>query len=128
MRATEGAAAATTIAPPATRIAPITMMPTARKILLVTAAARGRLGLPRCLEYALGSAVTWLPYIMGGLSVGEVQAWDALTPSSGQAFRGGWTVGAGVETLRAPNWSIFIWILGPRNYLMSSPVLPKRRR
>ena len=70
--------------------------------------------------------MTWLPYIMGGLSVGEVQAWDALTPSSGQAFRGGWTVGAGVETLRAPNWSIFIWILGPRNYLMSSPVLPKR--
>lgn len=67
-----------------------------------------------------------LPYIMGGLAVGEVQAWDALTPSSGQAFRGGWTVGAGVETLRAPNWSIFIWILGPRNYLMSSPVLPKR--
>ena len=30
---------------------------------------------------------------MGGLAVGEVQAWDALTPSSGQAFRGGWTVG-----------------------------------
>ena len=57
---------------------------------------------PRCLEYALGSAGTWLPYIMGGLSVGEVQAWDALTPSSGQAFRGG----SGVETLRAPNWSI----------------------
>ena len=81
---------------------------------------------PRCLEYALGSAGTWLPYIIGGLSVGEVQAWDALTPSSGQAFRGGWTVGAGVETLRTPNWSIFIWILGPRNYLMSSPVLPKR--
>ena len=49
-----------------------------------------------------------------------------FTPSSGQAFRGGWTVGAGVETLRAPNWRIFIWILGPRNYLMSSPVLPKR--
>ena len=36
--------AATTIAPPATRIAPITMMATARKILLVTAAARGLLG------------------------------------------------------------------------------------
>ena len=68
----------------------------------------------------------WLPYIMGGLAVGEVEAWGALTPSSGQAFRGGWTVGARVETLRAPNWSIFIWTLGPRNYLMSSPVLPKR--
>jgi len=54
---------------------------------------------PRCFEYALGSAGTWSPYIMGGLAVGEVQAWDALTPSSGQAFRGGWTVGAGVETL-----------------------------
>jgi hypothetical protein len=79
---------------------------------------------PRCFEYALGSAGNWLPYIMGGLALGEVQAWDALTPSPGQAFRGGWTVGAGVETLLAPNWSIFIWTLGPRNYLMSSLVFP----
>ena len=55
----------------------------------------------------LGCPTSW-----AGLAVGEVQAWDALTPSSGQAFRGGWTVGAGVETLRAPNWSISIWILG----------------
>jgi len=46
-----------------------------------------------------------LPYITGGLAAGEVQAWDALTPSSGQAFRAGWTVGAGIETLLAPNWT-----------------------
>jgi outer membrane immunogenic protein len=46
-----------------------------------------------------------LPYITGGLAVGEVQAWDALSPSSGQAFRAGWTVGAGIETLLAPNWT-----------------------
>ena len=60
---------------------------------------------PRCFEYALGSTGTWLPYITGGLAVGEVKAWDALTPSSGQAFRAGWTVGAGIETLLAPNWT-----------------------
>ena len=60
---------------------------------------RGRIG------YALGSTGTWLPYITGGLAVGEVQASDALTPSSGQAFRAGWTVGAGIETLLAPNWT-----------------------
>jgi hypothetical protein len=39
--------------------------------------------------------------IMGGLAVGEVQAWDALALSSGQAFRGGRTVGAGIEATAA---------------------------
>jgi len=60
---------------------------------------RGRVG------YALGYRGTWLPYVTGGLAVGEVHAWDALTPASGSAFRAGWTLGAGFETVLAPNWT-----------------------
>jgi hypothetical protein len=43
--------------------------------------------------------------VTGGLAVGELHAWDALTPSSGSAFRAGWTIGAGIETVLAPNWT-----------------------
>jgi outer membrane immunogenic protein len=39
----------------------------------------------------------WLPYLTAGLAVGEVHAWDALTPASGSTFRVGWTVGGGIE-------------------------------
>jgi len=56
--------------------------------------------------YAVGPGGTWLPYITGGLAVGEVQAWDALTPASGSAFRAGWTIGAGIETAFAQNWTL----------------------
>ena len=62
--------------------------------------ARGRIG------YAMGPDGTWLPYITGGLAVGEVHAWDALTPASGSAFMAGWAVGAGLEALIAPHWSV----------------------
>ncbi|HMK80292.1 MAG TPA: outer membrane beta-barrel protein [Xanthobacteraceae bacterium] len=61
---------------------------------------RGRIG------YAVGPAGTWLPYVTGGLAVGEVGAWDALTPAAGSAFRVGWTVGAGVEASFAPRWTV----------------------
>ena len=37
---------------------------------------RGRFG------YAMGYRGTWLPYVTGGLAVGELHAWDALTPAS----------------------------------------------
>ena len=60
---------------------------------------RGRIGA------AVGSTGNWLLYGTGGLAVGEVHAWDALTPASGSAFRTGWTAGAGVETAFARNWS-----------------------
>lgn len=63
---------------------------------------RGRVG------YAMGDRGTWLPYATGGLAVGEVHAWDALTPASGSAFRAGWTVGGGIETVLAPNWTFKI--------------------
>jgi hypothetical protein len=50
---------------------------------------RGRVG------YATEPGGAWLPYVTGGLAAGELQAWDALTPASGNAFRGGWSLGAG---------------------------------
>jgi outer membrane immunogenic protein len=60
---------------------------------------RGRIG------YAAGDAGNVLLYATGGLAVGDVHAWDALTPASGSAFRAGWTVGAGIEAAFAPNWT-----------------------
>ena len=57
---------------------------------------RGRVG------YAAGN---WLLYATGGLAVGDVKGWDALTPAFGSDWRAGWTVGAGVETAIAPNWT-----------------------
>jgi outer membrane immunogenic protein len=60
---------------------------------------RGRVG------YAAGATGNVLLYATGGLAVGDVHAWDALTPASGSEFRAGWTVGAGIEGAFAPNWS-----------------------
>jgi len=60
---------------------------------------RGRIG------YAMGATGNWLPYVTGGLAVGELKAWDALSPSSGSDFRAGWTVGAGVEVGFERNWT-----------------------
>jgi outer membrane immunogenic protein len=60
---------------------------------------RGRAG------YAAGATGNWLLYATGGLAVGELRGWDSLTPASGNDWRAGWTVGAGVETAIAPRWS-----------------------
>ena len=54
--------------------------------------------------YAVGASGNWLPYVTGGLAVGEVHAWDSLFPSSGSDFRSGWTVGAGLATGLTQNW------------------------
>jgi outer membrane immunogenic protein len=59
---------------------------------------RGRVG------YALGRTSNWLPYLTGGVAAGQVHAWDSLLPSSGDAFRVGWTVGAGLETALTQAW------------------------
>ena len=61
--------------------------------------ARGRVG------YAIGPAGSLLPYITGGLAVGNLQGWDNLTPSEGSRFRAGWTAGAGIEARLAPQWT-----------------------
>ncbi|MGZ9141851.1 MAG: outer membrane protein, partial [Candidatus Binatia bacterium] len=60
---------------------------------------RGRLG------YAMGPSGSILPYVTGGLAVGNLQGWDNLTPSEGSRFRAGWTVGAGIEARIAPQWT-----------------------
>jgi outer membrane immunogenic protein len=60
---------------------------------------RGRIG------YATGATGNWLPYVTGGLAVGELRAWDSLAGASGDDFRAGWTVGAGVETKLTQNWT-----------------------
>jgi outer membrane immunogenic protein len=60
---------------------------------------RGRVG------YAAGANGNWLLYATGGLAIGDVRGWDSLTPASGSDWRAGWTVGAGVETAFAPNWT-----------------------
>ena len=60
---------------------------------------RGRIG------YTVGNGY-WLPYITGGLAMGEVKAWDSLTGASGSQFRAGWTVGGGVEVSLAPHWTV----------------------
>jgi outer membrane immunogenic protein len=46
-----------------------------------------------------------LAYIAGGFAYGEVKGWDSFFPASGSEYRGGWTIGAGLERKFTPNWS-----------------------
>jgi outer membrane immunogenic protein len=47
-----------------------------------------------------------LAYIAGGFAYGEVKGWDSLfNPSGSSKYRGGWTIGAGLERKFTPNWS-----------------------
>jgi opacity protein-like surface antigen len=56
--------------------------------------------------YASGPTGTWLPYVTGGVAFGSVHGWDALTPAAGTATRTGWTAGAGLAYMVAPNWAV----------------------
>jgi outer membrane immunogenic protein len=84
---------------------------------------RGRVG------HTVGATGNWLLYGTGGLAVGNVYAWDALTPASGSQFRAGWTVGVGIETAFAPNWTAkfeYLYMdLGKANYfnIVTVPVV-----
>jgi outer membrane immunogenic protein len=60
---------------------------------------RGRLG------YAAGDQRDWLLYVTGGVAIGDVRGWDALTPASGNDWRAGWTAGLGVEKAFGPHWT-----------------------
>ena len=60
---------------------------------------RGRIG------YAIGATGNWLPYVTGGVAVGELKASDSLFPASGSDVRVGWTVGAGLEVGLTQNWT-----------------------
>jgi outer membrane immunogenic protein len=70
-----------------------------------------------------------LLYGTGGLAVGEVRAWDALTPAAGSNFRVGWTAGAGIETAFAPNWTAkleYLYVdLGKTVYFNIVPSVPE---
>ena len=83
---------------------------------------RGRVG------YAVGAFGNWLLYGTGGLAVGDVHAWDALTPAAGE-FRAGWTAGAGIETAFAPNWTAeleYLYVdLGKTQYFNIVPSVPE---
>jgi len=48
----------------------------------------------------------WLPYVTGGLAVGQIYgASDPGSVNSGSATRAGWTVGGGIEGALAPHWT-----------------------
>lgn len=84
---------------------------------------RGRVG------YAMGPSGSVLPYITGGLAVGDIQGWDRLTPSEGSGFRTGWTVGAGMEARIAPQWTAKLEYLhvdlGPSVLFDVVPLVPE---
>jgi outer membrane immunogenic protein len=84
---------------------------------------RGRVG------YAVGAYGNWLLYGTGGLAVGEVHAFDALTPAAGNNFRAGWAVGAGIETAFAPSWTAkleYLYVdLGSTVYFNIVPGVPE---
>jgi outer membrane immunogenic protein len=84
---------------------------------------RGRIG------YALGAAGNWLPYVTGGLAVGELNAWDDFFPASGSDFRAGWTVGGGVEVGLTQNWTAkieYLYVdLGSRDMFDIVPGVPE---
>lgn len=62
------------------------------------------------LGYDLGNLSPWghdvLAYATGGLAIGDVHAWDSLFGTSGDKTATGWTVGAGLEAMLTPNWSV----------------------
>lgn len=84
---------------------------------------RGRLG------YATGANNDWLFYATGGLAIGDVKGWDAFGPTFGNDWRAGWTVGAGVETRFAPNWTAkleYLYVdLGNAQVFNSLPGVPE---
>ena len=61
---------------------------------------RGRSG------YAVGATGSLLPYLTGGLALGDVRGWDSLISASGTCLRPGWTAGAGIEAMIAPRWTL----------------------
>ena len=45
-----------------------------------------------------------LPYVTGGLALGDIYAYD-VTGASGSSFRAGWTIGGGIEQRFEGTWS-----------------------
>ena len=84
---------------------------------------RGRIG------YAMGATGNWLPYVTGGLAVGEVNAWTSLFSRSGSDFVAGWTIGGGVEVGITQNWSAkfeYLYVdLGSHQMFNVTPIVPE---
>lgn len=47
----------------------------------------------------------WMPYLTGGLALGQIRGEIDPRGNSGSTTRAGWTVGAGIEWAFAPRWS-----------------------
>jgi outer membrane immunogenic protein len=76
-------------------------VPACRTRLDSLGTARARLG------YSLGS---FMPFVTGGLAVGDLHGSEGDVPANGAAgsgdtYRVGWTVGGGVEDQFTPHWS-----------------------
>jgi outer membrane immunogenic protein len=88
---------------------PITSTQTGTMSTSYLGTLRGRLGLL--------VKPTWLAYVTGGLAYGGVKASDTLSQTGTNGFAGagsgslsgtraGWTLGAGLEWMVAPQWSV----------------------
>jgi outer membrane immunogenic protein len=60
--------------------------------------ARGRLGVTAFSNTMI--------YATGGLAFAEIHAWKDNGLTSGDDWRAGWAVGAGIETMILPRWSV----------------------
>jgi opacity protein-like surface antigen len=78
---------------------------------------------------AVGATGNWLPYVTGGLAVGELRAWDNLFPASGSEFRAGWTLGGGLKVGITQNWVAkveYLYVdLGSRQMFNVIPGVPE---
>jgi Outer membrane protein beta-barrel domain len=78
---------------------------------------------------AVGATGNWLPYVTGGLAVGELRAWDNLFPASGSECRAGWTLGGGLKVGITQNWVAkveYLYVdLGNRQMLNVIPGVPE---
>jgi outer membrane immunogenic protein len=81
---------------------------------------------------AVGATGNWLPYVTGGLAVGELKAWDSLFPASGSDFRAGWTLGGGLKAGITQNWVAkveYLYVdLGSRQMFNVVPGVPETVR
>jgi outer membrane immunogenic protein len=85
-------------------------------------AFRGRIG------YAVGATGSLLPYLIGGLALGDVRGWNSLISASGTCLRPGWTAGAGIEAMidGRSSWNTSMQTSAVRSCSTSFPGSPKR--
>lgn len=83
------------------------------------------------LGYDLGPILSFdtMVFASGGLAVGQVNAWDALSGTSGGKSAAGWTVGGGLESKIGSNWSVTLEYLyadlGDPALFSTTPPIPE---